>query len=177
MTIAYFQIVRVLWKSDTIPGHGESRNQSIGCKLFIPFIYSSYIQHSNIVNECDHQPNIEPECEWIKSKLKMHFLVFFLFSLILFYVNLENVNKMINRFTIWCVGKCKHNGPTTSTTKSGQNARCRRRYVCQLLFPRSCSEYIEVINDWTKVNTRFSFHFFSRFYLFSPWHLVCFAPF
>ncbi|GAB0095136.1 orexin receptor type 2 isoform X1 [Sergentomyia squamirostris] len=26
MTIAYFQIVRVLWKSDTIPGHRESRH-------------------------------------------------------------------------------------------------------------------------------------------------------
>lgn len=34
MTIAYFQIVRVLWKSDTIPGHRESRNQTYicGCK-------------------------------------------------------------------------------------------------------------------------------------------------
>ncbi|XP_055591099.1 orexin receptor type 2-like [Uranotaenia lowii] len=30
MTIAYFQIVRVLWRSDTIPGHRESRNQPCG---------------------------------------------------------------------------------------------------------------------------------------------------
>lgn len=36
MTIAYFQIVRVLWKSDTIPGHRESRNQTYmcGCKYY-----------------------------------------------------------------------------------------------------------------------------------------------
>lgn len=26
MGVAYFQIVRVLWRSDTIPGHRESRN-------------------------------------------------------------------------------------------------------------------------------------------------------
>ncbi|XP_055696230.1 orexin/Hypocretin receptor type 1-like [Lutzomyia longipalpis] len=32
MTIAYFQIVRVLWKSDTIPGHRESRHhQQYNC--------------------------------------------------------------------------------------------------------------------------------------------------
>ncbi|XP_052892830.1 neuropeptide SIFamide receptor-like [Anopheles moucheti] len=30
MTGAYFQIVRVLWRSDTIPGHRESRNQPCG---------------------------------------------------------------------------------------------------------------------------------------------------
>ncbi|XP_058065774.1 uncharacterized protein LOC131215402 [Anopheles bellator] len=30
MTVAYFQIVRVLWRSDTIPGHRESRNQPCG---------------------------------------------------------------------------------------------------------------------------------------------------
>ncbi|XP_021705705.1 orexin receptor type 2 isoform X2 [Aedes aegypti] len=30
MTIAYFQIVRVLWRSDTIPGHRESRTQPYG---------------------------------------------------------------------------------------------------------------------------------------------------
>ncbi|XP_053686039.1 orexin receptor type 2-like [Sabethes cyaneus] len=30
MTIAYFQIVRVLWRSDTIPGHRESRTQPCG---------------------------------------------------------------------------------------------------------------------------------------------------
>lgn len=31
MTVAYFQIVRVLWKSDTIPGHRESRTQTYTC--------------------------------------------------------------------------------------------------------------------------------------------------
>lgn len=31
MTVAYYQIVRVLWKSDTIPGHRESRNQTYTC--------------------------------------------------------------------------------------------------------------------------------------------------
>ncbi|XP_062561572.1 neuropeptide SIFamide receptor-like isoform X2 [Armigeres subalbatus] len=30
MTVAYFQIVRVLWRSDTIPGHRESRAQPYG---------------------------------------------------------------------------------------------------------------------------------------------------
>ncbi|XP_038109359.1 orexin receptor type 2 isoform X2 [Culex quinquefasciatus] len=30
MTVAYFQIVRVLWRSDTIPGHRESRTQPCG---------------------------------------------------------------------------------------------------------------------------------------------------
>ncbi|XP_035912531.1 tachykinin-like peptides receptor 86C isoform X3 [Anopheles stephensi] len=32
MTVAYFQIVRVLWRSDTIPGHRESRNQPCGSR-------------------------------------------------------------------------------------------------------------------------------------------------
>lgn len=32
MTVAYFQIVRVLWRSDTIPGHRESRTQPCGRK-------------------------------------------------------------------------------------------------------------------------------------------------
>ncbi|CAD7089438.1 unnamed protein product [Hermetia illucens] len=33
MTVAYFKIVRVLWKSDTIPGHRESRNHQYTCDL------------------------------------------------------------------------------------------------------------------------------------------------
>lgn len=39
MSVAYFQIVRVLWKSDTIPGHTESRNQQhmCGCKFQLLF--------------------------------------------------------------------------------------------------------------------------------------------
>ncbi|XP_037049143.1 orexin receptor type 1-like isoform X1 [Bradysia coprophila] len=36
MTVAYYQIVRVLWKSDTIPGHRESRNQTYTCGYLRP---------------------------------------------------------------------------------------------------------------------------------------------
>ncbi|XP_055838012.1 orexin/Hypocretin receptor type 1-like isoform X3 [Episyrphus balteatus] len=43
MMIAYFKIVRILWKSDTIPGHRESRTHqySCGCKFLLIFIYVS----------------------------------------------------------------------------------------------------------------------------------------
>ncbi|KAL5287693.1 NPFFR2.2 family protein [Megaselia abdita] len=35
MTVAYFKIVRVLWKSDTIPGHRESRNYTYSTKGYV----------------------------------------------------------------------------------------------------------------------------------------------
>lgn len=45
MSLAYFQIVRVLWKSDTIPGHRESRNQHhvCGCKLYMFDLLIKYV--------------------------------------------------------------------------------------------------------------------------------------
>lgn len=49
MTVAYFHIIRILWKSDTIPGHRESQQQSKMCKLtiycyrFLLFILSSVL--------------------------------------------------------------------------------------------------------------------------------------
>lgn len=34
MTIAYFQIVRVLWRSDTIPGHSNIKAQNHSCRFY-----------------------------------------------------------------------------------------------------------------------------------------------
>lgn len=55
MTIAYTQIVRVLWKSDTIPGHRESRNQTYmcGCKYlrFIVFHTARFCVYCTLLTQ------------------------------------------------------------------------------------------------------------------------------
>uniref|UniRef100_A0A1B0CBY5 Putative allatotropin receptor n=1 Tax=Lutzomyia longipalpis TaxID=7200 RepID=A0A1B0CBY5_LUTLO len=58
MTIAYFQIVRVLWKSDTIPGHRESRHhQQYNCG-FLPLLIMTiaYFQIVRVLWKSDTIP-------------------------------------------------------------------------------------------------------------------------
>lgn len=49
MSVAYYQIVRVLWKSDTIPGHRESRSMVHTCGCTCAF-YITFIQFAHSCN-------------------------------------------------------------------------------------------------------------------------------
>lgn len=61
MSIAYYQIVRVLWKSDTIPGHRESRNTVHGCGCTYA-IRRTYLYLCEVEHFCVDRTHIHAWC-------------------------------------------------------------------------------------------------------------------
>lgn len=115
MTVAYYQIVRVLWKSDTIPGHRESRNQTYtcGCKYSITLI-PQYIFGSMI-------------------------------NIVEFLLTLPSNDTHNFRFaSIGSSCQFKYNGSIEGKTKSSENVGSCCCDVCKLLFSRTRTQYFTV---------------------------------
>lgn len=51
MSIAYFKIICVLWKSDTIPGHRESCNQTHTTRTLLPYYCYCYVYLFHLCND------------------------------------------------------------------------------------------------------------------------------
>lgn len=120
MSIAYYQIVRVLWKSDTIPGHRESRNtmHTCGCKSF-PIIFARNTNPKPTAKQFAVMP--PPAAQYLFTQLRKR------------------------RFAVQRTGRqLEYAGSVAGASQGGQNVGCRCGDVCRLLLSGALAQHFAV---------------------------------